>query len=471
MTAEHDLKLFKESNQVEGQSKIWTDFQLEHPITTYTRTYTSEEQEENGKKFYEAHPEIKNAPSAHPQERKKLSKTRAALIGAGLFAAGIGISAFTSGRVGVEFPTPAFSSQGEFPSLEGESRNGNIVLSQNEEIFQNEMVRVLNWVPDGPITYWTTKDGHRRYLLTGGQDNATYMLETDGKTPLRELIKTGNLTKNDFKEVFSPDLDVPYRMHYVGITSVLQIDKENPDHLFGITHNERRVERNASGTFTATVGLVESNDGGLSWTDKGPIITGDDPQEPGKDVSGAGQPTAIVSEGYAYIMYIDWARVKYDHSDQIYLARMKVNDNATLGNVEYFTSDNQFSESFDAKKMKSVIPVPEGSNLIYTALPSVSYNEYLNQYLVTGESDAGFWFAESKDLINWTKPEIFYDFAKWGGKPHSILQVGEKWDSYPTILDESKKSSNITGENGIFYHSSGDNVISHEPAALDFSIK
>lgn len=345
-----------------------------------------------------------------------------------------------------------------------------LALPEKEVCHTMEMLGYISWTPDGPITYWTTAEGNRRYLLTGGKDNATYLLQSDGKSTLREIMESGLVNEKSFLKVYGPDESVEYRKHYAGITSILQTDKSNPDHIYGIGHFELRTDRNASADYTSTIGLAESFDGGLTWEDKGVLIEGTDVKAPGGErVSGAGQPSAIYNEetGYVNGLYIDWSATG-QHPDQLYAFRMKVNEDGTLGNVEYLT-DNGFSET--KENLKPAIPVPEDKpEFIYTALPHLSWNTELNQYVAVGESDNGFWMAKSDDLVNWTKPEIVYDFTKYGGKPHSILKVGEKWDSYPTFLDENQPNSQITGEKGIFYHSSGNNLIPHEPATLDAEI-
>jgi hypothetical protein len=395
-------------------------------------------------------------------------------LAAAVAGAGAGLEIGSMGKINDAFAAPItniFSgqNQGENPGdgiQEGSVRAGTIKISGNETSFQQEMLGYLSWTPDGPITYYATPDGKRRYLLTGGQDNATYMLETNGKQTLAQVMASGQINKDSFKEVYGPDVNVQYRKYYAGITSVLQIDKSNPNHLLGITHCENRATRNDSATFTATVGLAESFDDGSTWNDKGPLIQGDEVQNPGERVSGAGQPSAIYNQkdGYVYILYVDWAlQNKVQHSDEIFAARAKANDNGSLGQVEYYTNSG-FTTDFKPGNLKSVIPVSNGSNLIYTALPSVSWNNELHQFIVTGEADNGFWMAESQNLIDWSKPEIIYDFKQNGGEPHSILKVGQKWDSYPTFLDESESNSKITGEKGLLYHSSGDNLTPHEPA-------
>lgn len=398
------------------------------------------------------------------QNSSSLLSRRKFLIGGGLAATGFGLGYLT------KFKLPDLGKLLPFQENE-QPKPGTMVLGNEEKVFQNEMIGYASWTPDGPITYYETASGKRRYLLTGGQDNATYMLESDGKKTLKEIMASSEINENSFKKVYGPDANAQYRREYAGITGILQIDKSNKDHLLGVAHCEERTSRDASGDYTSTIGLTESFDGGLTWEDKGPLIVGTDVKAPGGGrVSGAGQPSVVLNEkdGYAYIMYIDWS-AKGKHPDQLYLARAKTNDNGTLGQIEYYTK-NGFSD-FKPEELKPVIPVPESSDFIYTALPHLSWNTELKQYICEGESDTGFWMATSPDLLNWSKPEIVYDFSQRGGKPHSILKAGEKWDSYPTALDESKPNSQITGKNGIFYHSSGDNIVPHVPAAVNFEIK
>ena len=416
--------------------------------------------------------EIATQTQELPEKRRKFSdkhiSRRDLLIAGGLLGSAIALKTIKTGTI------PFANEIGNlFKSSENETtKAGTMVLGNEEKVFRDEMIGYASWTPDGPITYYETASGKRRYLLTGGQDNATYMLESDGKRTLKEIMAGGEINENSFKKVYGPDKNVKFRREYAGITGVLQIDKGNKDHLLGIAHCEERTDRDASGDYTATIGLAESFDGGLTWKDKGVLITGTDVKTPGGGkVSGAGQPSVVLNEkdGYAYIMYIDWSATG-KHKDQLYMARVKANDNGSIGEVEYY-KDSGFSANLDANKQKPVIPVPGDSNMVYMALPHVSWNIELNQYICEGESDTGFWMANSTDLLNWSKPEIIYDFTKRGGKPHSILKAGEKWDSYPTALSENQPNSQITDGRGILYHSSGDNIVPHEPAAVNFEIK
>ena len=412
-----------------------------------------------------------------PIESKKTSRTRRIL--AGTLGATILSTALYGADVSAQSPSqlPDMDTY-KNPVTEIEHITAGTLELSNEQSFRESLLGFMNYVPDGPITFWTTPEGNKRYLLTGGDmnqgkewtGNATYMMELSNGITLKDALASGQITSDNFLQVFTPDVNVNYRKDYVGITSVLQTDPNNLDHLWGITHAEERTTRNASADYTATIGLVESTNGGITWEDKGPLITGTDVKEPGGGkVSGAGQPTAIYNPetGYVNGLYIDWSATG-EHPDQIYAFRMKVNEDGSLENVEYLT-DIGYSET--KENLKPAIPVPDDNpDLIYTALPDLSFNTELNEYIAVGEADNGFWMAKSKDLENWTEPEIIYNFEKYGGRPHSVLQIGEKWDSYPTFLDESQANSQITGKSGIFYHSTGDNLAPHEPATLDAEI-
>jgi len=394
---------------------------------------------------------------------------------------------------------------------EGEPRNGTLTLDTSREVIASVFNEHLGWFPDGRTPYATVKDNNgnnvRRYFFSGGPDNASYMVQTDGSKPLEQMLIDKQIKKSDFVEVLSPDTTKDYRKYYTGITSILQFDKSNQNHLLATYHAENRPTRDASKQFVATIGLAESFDGGFTWKDKGPFITGTNVATPGyKDskgeyrVSGAGQPAAFYNpvDGYVHFAWVDW-RADETKPDQIYGARAKANDNGTLGQLEYWT-ENGYSTNLDGNNLKSIVPVPQDQpEIIYTALPSMAWSTTLNKMVITGESDNGFWYATSTDFVNWTKPKIIYGFSQSimvddpdkilgpydiatpkpgdsptltpaqtpiAGLPHSILQPGQLWESYPMLWDESMPSSDVLGENVVLLHSAGNNIVAHQPTFL-----
>lgn len=321
----------------------------------------------------------------------------------------------------------------------------------------------IQWAPDGHISYVTFPDGIRRYFISGNQ--RAYVIETKANVTLEDAIKNGPV----IKAVFGPDANVSYRNNYATIAEVLQTDSKNPYHLFALTQFEQQLVK-PDGTFdysnfTASVGLLESMDGGLSWKDLGQVIKGDDYLTPGTRISGAGEPTAIIKDGYVYIYYVDWAaQTKVFHADQIYLARTKIVENGLSAFEFYTTSGFSPYES----NLQPVITLPFG-NAGYTSLPSVSFNKYLNQYIMIYETNLGFVSQISTDGVNWKNSKTVLTFTQ----AQSDRKSGDVWYSYPTLLSDSQEPSDQTTQKaGNLYFSSGvwPNT-AHQPAKKAFELQ
>lgn len=414
--------------------------------------------------------EIKNPPPKPPENQQPEAETeerdyyelpnipisrRRFLQGAGLGAVGLAIGA-ALGKLGIlnpggapkpqNSPSPSPSENIPNPSESHGTltTNENFILGAKENLSLKEFG--LQWTPDGHISYFTTPENKKRYFISAA--DSTWMVETNGQKSLKDYILSKELVQEQFHEVLKP-YDKPenfntnggYNNGYTGITNVLQTDKNNPMHLMGITHCEQREHISDSGTYTASVGLIESNDGGLTWTDKGPIIKGRAPIKPGEKPSGAGQPAAIIKDGYVNVIYIEWNT----GGDQLYSAKMKINDDGTLGNVEDIKDDSG--------ELKPVIAPPEGSG--YAALPSLSYNTELKKYLCVFLTNTGFFESTSDDLINWTDGTSIFNFAdNNGANEGETLSPGQEYIYYPTFLSEESSNDHTTSKNGVLYYSS-----------------
>lgn len=301
----------------------------------------------------------------------------------------------------------------------------------------------IKYTPDGHITYIDLPNNVRRFFISGNEQS--YLFE--GKTGMTLASVVQSYDKRPIK-VWGLDNKVTYRNGYSAITSIIKTDNKNPNHLLATVHNEQHA--GGPSNFTASVGLIESTDGGINWNDKGVLIKGSDAIPPGEHVSGAGEPCSIVKDEYVYIYYVDWAsQKKIQKPDQIHLTRAVIKNDGSLGQIEHFT-DSGFKTEFQNKELKPVIPVPQNipkSN--YSALPSVSFNKHLNKYLCVFETDVGFCAATSDDAINWNEAKMIAKFPtvlsqrKGDGR--------ETWYSYPTLLSETEPNDQITGPNGILY--------------------
>ena len=342
-------------------------------------------------------------------------------------------------------------------------KNANFILGNEKGL--SLLSKNVKWIPDGHISYVTLSNGSRRYFISGNQK--TYMIDVPTSLSLTEAI-SGN---PNIKEVFGPDKNVSYRNYYATIDSVLQTDSNNLNHLMAFAQYEQQaIEPNGTNdysSFTSSIGFLESNDGGQTWKDFGPVIRGDDYLPPGTKITGAGQPSAIIKDGYVYVYFVDWASgAKISHPDEIYLARTKIPSDGSPGTFEYLTA-NGFYEN--AAIMKPVIIIPEGSDAGYVSLPSVSFNKYLNQYLAVFETNTGFYSATSMDGISWNNEQLFLSFVQ----PQSDRQEGDSWISYPTLLsDNSEKTDGVTENKGNLYYGKGVwPNIAHQLTTVPFELK
>jgi hypothetical protein len=337
-------------------------------------------------------------------------------------------------------------SLGDIIASSAEVKNTNISLGEEKDL--SILSKNIKWTPDGHITYVTFANGNRRFFIAGNQK--TYTIDTPTPMSLEKALAS----KTVIKENFGPDTKFFYRNRYSTIASVIQTEPKNLYHLFAFTQNEEQLKKLDGSfdytNFTSSIGLLESFDGGNTWKDFGPVIRGSDYLAPGTKITGAGEPSAIINNGYIYVYFVDWAAgVKVSHPDQIYLARTKIFPDGGLGAFEFYTTAG-FSTT--EANLQAVITVPTGSNTGYVSLPSISYNKYLNQYLAVYETNIGFYQAFSIDGITWNNEKLILSFIK----PQSSRETGDIWISYPTLLsDQTEKTDGSTGIKGNLYFGKG----------------
>lgn len=337
------------------------------------------------------------------------------------------------------------------------------IVDKNETKNLSLLSYGIQWAPDGHISYATFPNGTRRYFISGNQ--RAYVIESKDGMSFEDTIKSNPV----INPVFGPDANVSYRNNYATIGQVLQTDTNNPYHLFALAQYEQQAV-NPDGTFnysnfTASIGLLESLDGGLTWKDFGPVIKGDDYLSPGTKITGAGEPTAIIRDGYVYVYYVDWsAQTKAFHDDQIYLARTKILGDG-LGAFEFYTINGFLQVEAN---LKPIITTPFG-NAKYASLPSVSYNKFLSQYIIIYETNLGFVSELSTDGINWKNAKTIFSFPQ----AQSERKTGDVWYSYPTLLSEATENSDqTTQKTGNLYFSTGvwPNT-AHQPAKKAFELQ
>lgn len=362
----------------------------------------------------------------------------------------------------ISSPFEAFA-QSNSPTKSPEIKNNEFIQLGNQEIDLSLRELNLKYTPDDHTPYVTFSDGTRRYFISS--EVSTFSIDTGGES-LRKAIENKTVTAENIREVYGPEQNEGYQ--YAGITGVYQLDSNNEKHLTAILHEEERINPGDSFGFRASVAKVESFDGGLTWQNKEVLIKGDDFVDPGEKVSGAGQPSAIQIGDSLYIYYTDWsAGQKTSHPDQIYLAKANIANGTIDSNLEFYTNNGFVSGQ--ESDLKSVIPVPEKiENSGYSALPSVSYNDYLKKFVAVFETNVGFCYTTSEDGINWSDAELIARFPQTQGE----RKYGNIWFSYPTLVsDEDYDNDHTTGKIGILYYSKGEwSLKSHNLVAREFEI-
>jgi hypothetical protein len=145
------------------------------------------------------------------------------------------------------------------------ANTGNVTLGSEKDL--SLLSKNVKWTPDGHISYITLKNGNKRYFISGNQ--RTYIIDVPSSLSLAEAV-----SKNlNVREVFGPDNNAAHRNFYATINSVLQTDPSNLDHLMAFGQYEEQTTKtdgsNDYANFTASIGLLESYDGGETWRDLG----------------------------------------------------------------------------------------------------------------------------------------------------------------------------------------------------------
>lgn len=280
----------------------------------------------------------------------------------------------------------------------------------------------LQWVPDGHTSM--LKDFNGRIKLWVAAGPRSFLLEGDSLETLGspQLVLGPERTKSE------KGYD-----GYASFGSIIPGERSNE--LIGFFHQEHWPSEMTSFPFTASIRIAKSIDDGRNWEKGEAIIEGGNPVPfPGERVSGAGQPSAIIKEDEVYLYYIDWDVTPHS----IHLVK------AQLDLVHKPKAWEKHGEPV-------ILPPTNREGTLYAALPSISYNTYLNKYLAVFETNIGFYLALSKDAVEWNSFQLFFEFPQ----PHSHREPGDIWFSYPTLLSPKANSDRETGKTGWLYYSRG----------------
>ena len=239
---------------------------------------------------------------------------------------------------------------------------------------------------------------------------------------------------------------------YAGAGSVFPA--ANGSDLLMIYHAENHLFNGvlSSGSpFYAAIGLARSTDGGVTWTRQGQIIGAHDPQVQTQTSGGAGAstPSAIESGGYIYVVYreID----PQSGVSGFAIARAPVSSDGAPGSWQKY-SNGAFSTPGLGGAFTPLNIVLDPTAPGDMRQPQVSFNSYLNQFLMTCVGNGGIYALTSTDLINWTPGAVVLP------APVPDATVDTKtmpFNWYPTIISTDKPSDQTSDQTGYLYYAKG----------------
>lgn len=290
----------------------------------------------------------------------------------------------------------------------------------------------LDWVPDTRTSYVRSDNKYQFYFSAGREG---FMAEGISLQDLDQPIK-----------FVGPSIrQSEYGINCYRAPGTVFDDKNG--NLWSLDHTEEWANADDGGNFTARIALSQSKDSGVTWIDHGVILDGQAPQKAGYRVSGAGQPSGIIGEAdgvnFLYMYYTDWGV----GADSIHLAR------APLGQIDNPDAWQKFNNgSFNSGSEGASSPVispPYGE--VYSATPSVSWNEKIGKYTASFEGGTGFWIATSQDGIIWKNYQKIAEFPQ----AYDKVVSGTTRFSYPTLLSLDTNNQFVTSNKGVLVYSKG----------------
>jgi hypothetical protein len=372
---------------------------------------------------------------------------------AAALAAAIGIG--TSAATGAE-PKALLS---EIPAPVGPPVAGKVLKSASDEVAvvsraQGQKIGIPAAFPDVHPTYLRFDDGSIRFWIQGGGGTSTFTT-----TDFTAFTPTPNAAAVTHVLAPSKPLSAAFDADYAGGSSVFpSADKKD---LLLIYHAENHYGRpyGSSGVtaFYATVGIARSSDGGKTWTPQGPILSGRETMPaypPPATAMGAGNPSAIITAGYIYVFYLDMVSKTgpYKGINALCLARAPITSDGAVGAwMKYY--QKAFSQPGIGGECNAAVPPPTAkSGISFQSNPDISFNTALNAYLLVFQSDDGFFYSTSPDMVTWTVPKLFMETPP---NVASLRTAGADYYYYPLLVTPAAPSDQITGASGFVYYAKG----------------
>jgi hypothetical protein len=316
------------------------------------------------------------------------------------------------------------------------------------------------YVPDEQMPYLRQPNGTFKLWAAAGGTFGTYLFVTP------DLLALGSATT-----VFTPAGagTTAFDADYAGPGSVFPA--ANGSDLLMIYHAENHlfsgVDYPAS-PFYAGIGLARSSDDGMTWQREGEIISGHDPQQATQAATGAGAftPSAIEIGGYIYVCFRE-TDLQSNVSGYA-VARAPVSSDGAPGSWGKY-SQGSFSTpglggAFTPLNIVLDPTVPGDERQ-----PNISFNTYLNAFIMLTVGNGGMYALTSPDLVSWSAATLVFA-APAPDATAGSTNGPRNW--YPTLLSPLESSDEVTGQTGFLYYAKflGDGTSHHYMYRQAFTI-
>jgi hypothetical protein len=307
----------------------------------------------------------------------------------------------------------------------------------------------LLFIPDEHFSYLRQPDGSYRMWVSGG---GTFGFTTPDLLDLTSM-KTANGVPTSLLSPSGPGTTA-FDADYAGAGSVfpaadgtdLLMVYHAENHLFGGTHY--------LGTpFYASIGLARSTDGGITWQRQGQIISGHDPQQPSQPATGAGAltPSAIETGGYIYVLFREIDLQSGTQGPAI--ARAPLASDGAPGSWQKL-NQGSFSTPGLGGAFTPLQLVLDPNDEADMRQPFVSYNSYLQAFLMTVVGNGGIYLATSPDLLTWSSGQVVLPAPVPDG---TVTPSTAPYNWYPTLVSLDQVSETETDQTGYLYYAKGAN--------------
>ncbi len=306
------------------------------------------------------------------------------------------------------------------------------ILHRSDGAYQLFVTGVLPGRPGGVVSVFTSPDLTRA---------AEYQTGGPVLKPPRQKVRGGGATCAD-------PSGGDGCADYIGMESVFETTA--PGHLVGFyiaDQTEFAAGNCPKGAFYGQLGVATSQDDGRTWTRHGPTLRGGTipstctkPQGP----IALNQPTLLKAAGSYYVYFA----LGGSPAHGLAVARASVRPDGMPGPWDVFQGGRWVPMPLDSGHVADVstaeMVVPMAA---YTTMPWISYNTYLQTYLLTFVTQDGFYYSKLEnhdlDAQRWTTPQVFAQVP--GGR--NWARCDTTWENL-SFVTPGAADNHVTGKDG-----------------------